>query len=271
MANPGLAPTTISPTDGAPTLIQPELTYTKSRDSERATVRSRGPFGDLLATYDALELGKIGRGLTGMRLKSATLTRCEGGLGVLEEVYGSDPSSASQTGRAEEIQTSWRFSTSPQDVSVYRYCGPSVGANANRRRIENWYSNYLASVAENDGGEGGVADVDFFRSLTSADQEIARKLLEGKESVMRHFPTIQKITDYRGGGALAFTGELDYAVDSIPDAPAWMLERAAAWLKVQEDVDESGDGHRTLTESWIGAAEFDEDFYGENRWEFGTI
>lgn len=272
MSNPSQPPSTESPAN-EPTLIQPELIYQKSKDSERVTVRSRGPFGALLDEYNAMEVGKTGRGLEGLRLKSAVLTREPGGLGFMEEVYGSDSSAVRQSGHARAIQTDWRFFTTAQDVSVYRYCGPSVGANANRRRIETWYANYLQEQSDAAVGEDTVADEEFFSGLTEADQKIARKLLEGKETVMRHYPTIQKITSYSGGGSLDFTGGLDRIADGIAGAPDWMVERAESWLKTQEDVDETSDGHRQLTESWIGGDEFDEDFYGAgaDRWEFGSV
>ncbi len=82
---------------------------------------------------------------------------------------------------------------------------------------------------------------------------------------MRFYPTVQKVSTYTSGTITGVGAGLAHI--STPGSP-WDTV-AASWLKVGDDVTVDGKtGTQTRTESWIGAASWDANLYGEapNRW-----
>ncbi|MBR1608170.1 MAG: hypothetical protein IJ678_00970 [Kiritimatiellae bacterium] len=262
----------------------PDFTLARAaRTATRLVETYRGPWTDVEKWANALEIGDAHADTANYKyfsLQAVDLVRDAGPSGTATLTYTNagvdDTASEGQQGKARVIETSWRLSTSPIDVSVYRYCGQSQGANANRARIESWWNRVHAGeyVAE----DGTIEIPSWFNA---GDRAIAEKLVAGKEVVQRHYPTVVKTT-LAGSGALAPAGKLDHIAetngDFLSDCPPWMSGRAKKWLKVQEDSEYNADGSQTLVESWIGGDNFDENFYGNadqsglvGRWEFGTI
>lgn len=258
--------------DSLPTYEQPERSYRLASGARTLVVEKRGDYDELAAALQNMSHGDDcpEQGYTNLKLREGVVERERGGVGHLTLTYVRGTPTSHGDGD-DDVAVRWRLTSCPEDVSVYRYCGPSVGANANRARIDSWrrrLDERLESV-----GDETVGDSEFFEGLTSADQQIARKLLEGKDTVQRHYPMIVKVSEGEVDD-LEMTGELDHAYDDIDDAPEIMTDRAAKWLKVQEDLEIDEETEiGTLTEGWIGGVDFDEDFYGESptRWEFGTI
>jgi hypothetical protein len=82
---------------------------------------------------------------------------------------------------------------------------------------------------------------------------------------MRFYPTLQKVTVYTGGSISGVGSGLAHI--STPGSP-WDSV-AASWLKVGDDISlDAKAGIQTRTESWIGAAQWDANLYGDApaRW-----
>ncbi|MBR1837896.1 MAG: hypothetical protein IJ783_11495 [Kiritimatiellae bacterium] len=270
-----------SPQPGTDFWEQPELTLSRAtRAAARLVEQYRGPYGEVKAWADALQLGNAHPDAAAYKyytLQSVDLTRDAGpsGTAVLVWTNAGVDDTASAADDARVLEVNWHLSTSPIDVSVYRYCGQSQGANANRARIEAWWNGVLS-------GEGVAADgtIDMPSHFNAGDRAIAAKLLAGREVVQRHYPTIVKTT-LAGKGSLSPDGKLDHVIANgagPAGAPAWMAGRAAQWLKIQEDGEQHADNTQTFVEAWIGGDDFDMNFYGNEaqsgtsgRWEFGTI
>ena len=241
---------------------QPDFEHEVSEDGGSITVLYRGSYAELAAFARSFSPGSSAyEGDADYVLARRRLERSAGPSGLLTLVYTDTAEGTDEDGGAAARLRSvaWRLASTPADVSVYRYCGPS-SSNANRARIERWWSAPGGDPASTISG------------LCEADQRIARKLLEGKEVVQRHFPTLVKTSVY-GRGRIQPTGALDHYSASVAGAPEWMAGRAACWLKQQEDCELAPDKTQTLVEAWIGGDAFDPNFYGdgEARWAFGSI
>lgn len=263
-------PTT--PTPGTTFWEQPALEQERSADDSRITVRYAGDWSDVSDYAAAFTIGAAHPTATGYELASVLLERYEGPSGRLTLVYSdtaAEEDSTSHTSSARVKKVAWSLVTTPCDVPIWRYCGPS-DQNAKRYRLELWMAEQdpdLKSAFKYTAPDGTIRD------LTVNDTYIAYKILQGYETVQRHYPTIRKITSLTKGDVTP-DGELDHIkVGGPAGAPAYMLAFAASWLKTGEQIDVAEDGQQTLTEEWIGGEEFDANFYGDDpdRWEFGTI
>jgi hypothetical protein len=111
-------------------------------------------------------------------------------------------------------------------------------------------------------------------SLNSQEIEIADKIRKGIDSVIRFYPVLTcKSTWSRIPGTfLANLGFVDTpgapaADETIAPSNLSSVISAHSWLKVQDDVDETGDGRWQRVESWMGIdGTWDDDLYGPNRW-----
>lgn len=253
-------------------LEQPERTINYTADGKTATVNYKGDYADLKTYADGLTIGAspLATG-SSFVLSAADLVRIVGSpnLGTLRLTYTANGSSASSQGAADIIRTAWRMTNTQTEVSILRYCGQSVGANANRQRIEAW-------MQEPDAGLRAAFEFRSFSGaiiqLTANDLLLAKKISAGIESVTRHYPTIQKETILTRGTIAGIGANLDH-IDTPTGAPSGMTSAAAAWMKIGDDLDVAEDGTQTRTESWVGAASFDANLYGNgsDRWEFGTV
>lgn len=258
-----IAPAPAAPASGNKYFLQPEFDQELSEDESTISVTYKGEY-DALSTFARTFAPGTSSysGASTFLLSTLKLERTAGPTGLLTLLYtDSAPGSGSGSGggSARVRSVSWRLSSNPADVSVYRYCGQS-SSNANRVRIERWWT---------DPGDDPASSL---YGLVDADQKIALKILAGKETVQRHYPVIVKTSVYSRGN-ITPTGQLDYYVTSIAGAPSWMIGRANAWLKIQEDCELAADKSQTLVEGWIGGESFDDNFYGSgaSRWKFGTI
>lgn len=247
---------------------QPGLETERSEDGATLTVRYAGDYDAVKAYADLFEPGDAHPSDAALLLRSVRLERYEGPSGRLELTYSDNaPATGGESdGNARVKKVSWSLATTPADVPIWRYCGPS-DQNARRARLEPWSQepDYDLKIAWKwRDPSGGVHE------LVENDKKLAAKILKGYETVQRHFPTIRKVTRLTKG-KVTFDGMLDY-VGAPGGAPDGFTSAAAAWLKTGEQIDVAEDGSQTLTEEWTGGESFDENFYGDlQRWEFGSV
>lgn len=247
---------------------QPGLDTERSEDGSTLTVRYAGDYDAVVAYAATFEPGDAHPSDRALVLIRIRLERYEGPSGRLELVYSDNaPGGTEQEPKARVKKVTWGLSSTPADVPIWRYCGPS-DQNARRSRLEPWSQepDYdLRSDWKWRDELGGVHE------LVQNDIKLARKMLAGHDAVQRHFPTIRKVTILTRGEVVP-DGFLDYIGDPT-GAPDYFVTRATQWLKIDEQIDIADDGTQTLTEAWIGGEEFDVNFYGDDpdRWEFGTV
>ena len=256
-----------TPTPGTDFWEQPALEQERSADSATITVRYAGDYGSVSAYAASFAVGSAHPAMAGYELVRVVLERYEGPSGRLSLVYSDVGAGTSSSPTARVKKVSWSLVTTPCDVPIWRYCGPS-DQNARRYRLEPWSQETDPDLKK---AFKWRDDLGGLHQLVSNDEKLAYKILDGYETVQRHFPTIRKVTELTKG-EVEPDGELDHVADP-DDAPACFVIRAAKWLKTGEQIDVHDDGSQTLTEEWIGGEEFDANFYGDgnDRWEFGTV
>lgn len=260
---------------------QPALDSDASNEGSTLVVRYAGDYDAVRAYAATLSIGSPHPDATNHAnyvLSNIRLERYEGPSGRLELTYTDNAASSASgtTGDARVKSVAWSLVTTPCDVPIWRYCGPS-DQNARRVRIEPWMMEPdpdLKKAWKYATPTGGIAE------LTLNDQKLAAKILAGYETVQRHYPTIRKITKL-SKGIVHMDGELDHVATAanLTDAPAYFLAQAEEWLKTGEQIDIDEKESQTLTEEWIGGSAgnggnaFDPAFYGESpdRWEFGSV
>ncbi len=257
-----------TPPPGTDFWEQPALEQERAADSATITVRYAGDYDAVKAYADGFSPGDAHPSAAGYELTRISVERYEGPSGRLTLVYSDvADDGAEQEPKARVKKVSWSLVTTPCDVPIWRYCGPS-DQNARRYRLEPWMQEPdpdLKKAYRWTGPHGGVSE------LVANDKKLADKILLGYETVQRHFPTIRKVTELTRG-EVEPDGALDHVADP-DDAPAYFVTRATEWLKTGEQIDVHDDGSQTLTEEWIGGESFDVNFYGDGnaRWEFGTV
>ena len=260
---------------------QPALDSEKTNNGGTLVVRYAGDYDAVKAYAGTLSIGAAHPDTTNHAnyvLSNIRLERYEGPSGRLELTYTDDAASSASgtTGDARVKSVAWSLITTPCDVPIWRYCGPS-DQNARRYRIEPWTLEQdpdLRSTWKYMDPNGVV------RELTINDQKIAEMIAKGYETVQRHYPTIRKITRLSKGN-VHMDGELDHVATAanLTDAPAYFIAQAEEWLKTGEQIDIDENGSQTLTEEWVGGSAgngmhaFEPAFYGESqdRWEFGSV
>lgn len=261
---------------------QPALDSDASNEGSTLVVRYAGDYDAVRAYAATLSIGSPHPDATNHAnyvLSNIRLERYEGPSGRLELTYtddAADSSGGDTNGNARVKSVAWSLVTTPCDVPIWRYCGPS-DQNARRYRIEPWTLEQdpdLKSAWKYTDPNGVV------RELTINDQKLAGMIAKGYETVQRHYPTIRKITKLSKGKVL-MDGELDHVAtaQNLADAPEYFLAQAEEWLKTGEQIDIDENGSQTLTEEWTGGSAgdgthaFEPAFYGESpdRWEFGSV
>lgn len=265
--------------------LQPDDSY--ARDVESCTetweISARGLYNDLLLGATGLGASSYvtdtARG-TGY-VKHVSVRRESGDWGVMTLTLA--PRITETGGEGRLLTETWHVKSVRNDVSVLSYCGSNQYA-ANRAWIELWQRESDATVAaagnytRPDGTEASLAG-ELFGTATF---DVIMKLQEGKESVMRFYPLLQRRRKYS-----AAPGDLMDALATVDEPPTpgegakhpVGLEAFVAkyeWLKCQDDSDEDEEGHWFRVESWMGilttAASdghpWDRNFYGagEDRW-----
>lgn len=246
---------------------QPGLDTERSEDGATLTVRYAGDYDAVKRYADSFDPGDAHPSDRNLVLTGIRVERYEGPSGRLELVYSDNaPGGTDQDPAARVKRTDWSLSTTPADVPIWRYCGPS-DQSARRYRLEPWSQEPDADLKKDHKWRGPDGETN---ELGARDILLADKMLLGYETVQRHFPTIRKVTALTKGKVVP-DGALDH-IGAPTGAPSYFTSRAAAWLKVDEQIDIAADSSQTLTEEWIGGESFDENFYGTTgRWEFGTI
>ena len=248
---------------------QPELTHTLQDGNESATQKFKGGVGAIQTLSASYAIGSTtGSPVPGLPLRSMRIERGVGNTAVLVLDWGRDEQGGGGSKDATVLSTVWQLKHTQTNISIYRYCGQSAGASANRGRIEQWRrgtdATLYASYKWRD--KNGVV-----LELTKRDKLLAAKFAAGKENVMRFYPTIQKVTRYTSG-KIAGVGANLLLLGAPSGAPAGFPTDAWSWMCIGDDLTyDSSSGVQTRTETWLGAEDFDTDFYGATRWEFGSI
>lgn len=236
-----------------------------SQANKSFSLQYKGPsYSDLKTASASFVRGDVVE--TGWLLDSWVLEGVPSGGGLL--TLNCMPAETTGTGGTPQaLRAVWTCKSVRNDVSILAYCG---GA-ARRVAIELWMKETDAELAENNSYHASedVTDV-----LNSQEIEIANKIRKGIDSVIRFYPVLTcKSTWSRIPSS--FLTKLGY-IDN-PAAPAAdetiapnnlsTIISAHSWLKVQDDVDETGDSRYQRVESWMGIdGTWDADLYGANRW-----
>ena len=191
----------------------------------------------------------------------------EGGLLTLNCMLAS----ASDTGGLPKaLRAVWTCKSVRNDKSILAYCG----AAARRVALELWMKETDAELAEDNKYH---ASEDVEDTLNSQEQAIADKIRKGIDTVVRFYPVLTCKSTWNKVPS-TFMENLSY-IDT-PGAPQADQTHAPSnlndiisahsWLKVQDDVEENGDGKFIRIESWMGIAtvdgSWDPDLYGPQRW-----
>ena len=180
-------------------------------------------------------------------------------------------------GEDEEVDSKllkdvWSIHGVRNDKSILAKCGDS-DSEANRARIEAWQKEpdgALAAKFQFRDSNDEIVD------LNEGEKKIAEKFQKGIDSVMRFYPLItrKRIYDSEPDVVLENLSKLDTppvpaSISSTVKGPKGLkaVVQKYKWLKCQDDADENDDGTWMRVESWMGAANWDEDLYGENAWE----
>lgn len=245
--------------DPAPTYWeQPELNQTATEGASTATRNFKGDYADLLAFANGLTIG--GSPYGGLPLRAVNITRTVASLATLRLEYGKETSYDAQK-TATETSVNWSMKHTQRIVSLMRRTGDSASM-PHRGNLEAWRKEpdpAIYDAFKYRGIGGGIL------SLSPAEIAIAAKLKAGVDGAMRFYPTVQKVSTYTSGTITGVGAGLAHI--STPGSP-WDSV-AASWLKVGDDVTlDAKAGTQTRTESWIGAASWDANLYGEspNRW-----
>lgn len=247
---------------------QPSEGQALTEAGERTFTRAfKGPYAALKALADGTSGGDT---LGGRTVRGHSLARSPGDLGVLTFTLLAD--AGEEGGLPKALRAAWTCRSVRNDVSVLAYCG---GA-ASRVALELWMKEADADLADAYQYHRTETETD---TLNSQEQAIADKVRKGVESVIRFYPVLT-CTSTWARVPRTFMEGLGYA--GTPGAPAADETHAPSnlasvvaahhWLKCQDDVAETGDGRWQRTESWMGipkadgAAGWDADLYGENRW-----
>lgn len=246
--------------DPAPTTYweQPELNQTATEGANTATRNFKGSYADLLAFANGLTIGGSPYGK--LPLRAVNITRTVASLATLRLEYGKE-TTYDEHKTATETSFNWSMKHTQRIVSLMRRTGDSASM-PHRGNLEAWRKEpdpAIYDAFQYRGIAGGIL------TLSPAEIAIATKLKAGVDGAMRFYPTLQKVTVYTGGKITGVGSGLAHI--STPGSP-WDTA-AASWLKVGDDVTVDGKtGTQTRTESWIGAASWDANLYGESpdRW-----
>lgn len=188
-----------------------------------------------------------------------------GGLLTLQCVPNSD--SGSVTPGTNALRAVWTCKSVRNDMSILAYCG---GA-ARRVALELWMKETDAALAEANSYHATETTTD---QLNSQEIEIANKIRKGIDTVVRFYPVLTCKSTWSRIPA-TFLTKLGFT--DTPGAPSADEVVAPSnlstvisnhsWLKVQDDVDETGNGRFQRVESWMGIeGTWDPDLYGSSRW-----
>lgn len=204
---------------------------------------------------------------TGWLLDSWVLEGVPGGGGMLTlQCIPNDGGSSGSTPNA--LRAVWTCKSVRNDMSILSYCGTT----ARRIALELWMKETDAALAEANTYHVTETTTD---SLNSQEIAIANKIRKGIDTVIRFYPvlTCKSTWSRLPGSFLVKLGYIDNPAAPSADevvAPSNLSSviSAHSWLKVQDDVDESGNGRFQRVESWMGIdGTWDSNLYGTGRWQ----
>lgn len=220
--------------------------------------------------YSALETAanaiKNGDSYDGGVVTNVGLRRVPGNCGVLTLTLTKDDTSG-QTPTQTALKAVWTCKSVRNDMSILAYCG----AAASRVNLELWMKEADAALANNNSFHKNEVETD---TLNSQEIAIANKIRKGIDSVVRFYPVLTCTSTWSRIPS-TFLKKLCYR--DTPSAPSADETHAPSnlssviseydWLKVQDDVVETGDGKWQRVESWMGIdGTWDNNLYGSNRW-----
>ena len=191
------------------------------------------------------------------------INRTNGGKGIV--TYNCADVTSEQWTSNSALKDVWSIRNMQTAISIMRYCGPSLVMNANWYDITQWKKERDKELFDDYKYKDGK---DVEHELNDFSKLLADKILQGKETVSRHYPVVTRSRTY----AKKPTDDIGAGLDVI-GAPAEYSSAAPVWLKVQDDLDQLADGTYKRVEAWQGADELDVNFYGTGaqRWAFGGI
>lgn len=236
-------------------LSQSGATWARSWKDSYAALKTAA---DAISNGDSYDGGVV----TGVNLR-----RVPGNYGVLTLTLSKDDTSSGQTPVQTALKAVWTCKSVRNDVSILAYCG---GA-ASRVAVELWMKETDAEVAEANMFHKNEVEKD---SLNSQEIAIANKIRKGIDSVVRFYPVLTCTSTWSRIPS-TFLQKVGYK--DTPGAPSAGETHAPSnlstiisaydWLKVQDDVGETGDGKYQRAESWMGIdGTWDNDLYGSSRW-----
>lgn len=213
---------------------------------------------------------------TGLFARSWQLDRAPGDCGVLTiNCLPSSTVEAEGGSLAKCLEDLWELRSARNDISIFAYCGDSAG-QPSRPRIEAWMKEpdgILAAGFEFRDSAGQE------QSLLAEDIAIAKKIVHGKEAVVRFYAVLSRSRTYDNcpPKCLEHLAEIDTPPFSTGNAraPNGLSDAISAhsWLKIQDDALQQPDKTWKRIESWWGipyadsSSGWDTDFYGPNRWK----
>lgn len=204
---------------------------------------------------------------TGWLLDSWVLEGVPGGGGMLTLQCIPNDSGSGSGSSATALRAVWTCKSVRNDVSILAYCG---GA-ASRTALELWMKETDADLADANSYHATETTTD---QLNSQEIAIANKIRKGIDTVIRFYPVLTCKSKWSRipGSFLVKLGFVDNpaapsADETIAPANLSSIISAYSWLKVQDDVDETGNGRFQRIESWMGIdGTWDADLYGSQRW-----
>lgn len=223
------------------------------------------------------------------RLDSAIVEQKEAGEhATITFTWYSDPNGKEDDDPSTDPIVSWTLSYGQSNVNVLAYCTNSDPLSSDTQgyttgesyasRIQAWWNQpqdtayyqpaykFVSAL-----GAGKIQE------LGLAEKAIAKKLQQGRNP-MRHYPIITKTSVYPNQKLDSFDiPRLDELAGSgdLSDSPFSGSTVYKDWLKVGLTYNYNGQTNSTtITETWWGAEEWDEDFYSSTaavRWEFGKV
>lgn len=254
---------------------QPDESESTNTSGNSRTIAYKGPYAALKSAKDAI---KTGDKHDGGVVKVATLRRMPGDLGILELTLALDLDEKDEQGNTVQkaLRAVWTCKSVRNDKSLLAYCGKDETYNPNRAWIESWMAERDEALAKQGDYRKDNGSIASLANAThhSATWALMQKYLDGIDSVVRFYPVLTCTATYADIPD-KFLENLSYidtpssrAADETK-APSNLSNVIAAykWLKVQDDVIETGDGQWQRVESWMGTENnWDEDLYGPNRW-----
>lgn len=222
---------------------------------------------DLYATLAALSIKTGTDTVGGLVVTLAALRRVPGDYGVLTLTLSNESTTDGQSPTVKAQKAVWSCKSVRNDMSILAYCG---GA-ASRVNLELWMKESDAAVADANSFHKNETETG---SLNSQEVAIADKIRKGIDSVVRFYPVLTCTSTWARLPS-TFLHKLGYKdTPGAPEAdethaPSNLSSVISAydWLKVQDDVGETGDGKWQRVESWMGIdGTWDDDLYGSSRW-----